>query len=511
MNNGLGENTVNNLLVVLILLPMITGIILLFLERSVKWQRIVSAAMTVVGFIFSIYLAGVLYGGEILALHIGSFPPPFGITLVGDLFSAAMLVMTMFVATAVLFTSFNSLDEGRERHYFYPFFQFLLMGINGAFLTGDLFNLFVWFEVLLIASYVLVALGGEPEQLQEGFKYVVINVVASVIFLIAIAALYNSLGTLNMADIAQKAAFVGSHGLLQAVALLFLIVFGIKAAIFPLYFWLPRTYVAPPTVVIAFFGGIMTKVGVYTMVRMTTLIFPGQTAILMPILMWVAGLTMVIGILGTIAQMDFKRILSWHIISQIGYMIMGLAIFTPLALAGAIYYIVHVALVKSCLFLVSGISERLTGTTHLEKMGGISLTHPMLATVFLIGGLTLAGVPPSSGFFGKFVLIKSGLEVGHYGIVATAIGVSLFTLFSMIKVYRKAFWGEVKEDRLHSLNAENGPSAPGGMRPLLIPVVALLAVSVGMGLFADFALNFAYAAADQLLYPIDYIHAVLGS
>ncbi|MBO8141942.1 MAG: Na+/H+ antiporter subunit D [Firmicutes bacterium] len=489
-----------------VVLPMLTGIALILLPRRAEWQRRISAVSTAVGFLIAVALIRQVRAEGIQVLYVGDFPAPFGIVFVGDLLSTLLVALNMLVAAAVLWYAFLTMDPERERFFFYPLFQFLLMGINGAFLTGDIFNLFVWFEVLLIASYILLTLGGEPYQLQEGFKYVMINMLASTLFLVSVSVLYGTLGTLNMADMAVKIAEVKDSPVVAIASVLLLIVFGIKAAIFPLYFWLPRSYVAPPGAVTAFFGGVMTKVGVYAMVRVYTLLFGVDDGFTYTLLVWIAGLSMVVGILGTLAQMDFKRILTWHIISQIGYMVMGLAIFTPLALAGAIYYVAHIMVVKTALFLASGVTEKLTGTTNLKKMSGLLTTHPALGALFFVGGLSLAGVPPLSGFFGKFTLIQAGLAEGRYGIVATAVGVSLFTLFSMIKIFRTSFWGEVRHkaaaDRAVDLRTYGA---------LLGPLALLVAVSVGMGLGAQFTVGYVLESAHQLLQPSLYIQAVLGS
>lgn len=494
----------NNLLVVPIAMPMATGIILLFLRNRLNWQRIVSGLSAVIGLIVSFYLAATIRAHGIQVLYVGDFPAPFSIVLAADLFGAMMVILSMLVGTAVLFYSFLTMDRERENTFYYPLYQFLLMGVNGSFLTGDIFNLFVWFEVLLIASYILLTLGGEPNQLREGFKYVIINVLASALFLVSVAVMYSSFGTVNMADLAEKAAAVDNQGLVTVIGILFLIVFGIKAAIFPLYFWLPRSYFTPPTAVAALFGGLLTKVGVYAIVRIFTLIFIHDVGYTHTILIWVAGLTMLFGVLGAIAQMDFKRILSYHIISQIGYMIMGLGIFTPLALAGSVYYIAHHIIVKSSLFLTGGVTERLTGTTHLQRMSGVLATHPGIAGLFLLAGLSLAGVPPFSGFFSKFVLIEAGLLEGRYGIVVVAIVVSLLTLFSMIKIFRHAFWGEP------SLAGGEGREPRDRYRRLLLPVSGLLVFTVIMGFGAEYILGYAVQAAEQLMNPNLYIQAVLG-
>lgn len=495
----------NNLLAVPIALPMLTAILLLIFKDRLRVQRVIAIASTGTGFIVSLILFGVVRGQGIQTLYVGGFPAPFGIVLVADLFGALMVILSGLIGIAVLIYTVLTIDRERETHFFHPIFQFLLMGVNGAFLTGDLFNLFVWFEVMLIASYILVSLGGEPYQLREGFKYVLINVLTSSLFLVGIAVLYGVFGTVNMADLAHKVSLVGdAGGITTVIAITFLVVFGIKAAIFPLYYWLPTAYYAPPTAVTAVFAALLTKVGVYSLVRIFTLIFTHDTALTKGLLAWIAGITMVFGVLGAIAPMDFKRILAYHSISQIGYMIMGLAIFTPLALAGAIYYIFHHSIVKGSLFLSSGIAEGLTGSTRLNRMGGLLITHPGLAGLFLVAGLSLAGVPPLSGFFGKFLLVREGFAEGNFLLVGTAIGVGIFTLYSMIKIFRIGFWGEA------SLAGGEGAIERPHYHKLLGSLGMLLVFTVVIGLFAGPFVEIALESADQMLNPMLYIEAVLG-
>jgi multicomponent Na+:H+ antiporter subunit D len=288
----------------------------------------------------------------------------------------------------VLLYSFGNVDRAREHWGYYPVLQFLLMGINGSFLTGDLFNLFVFFEVMLMASYVLLALGGEPSQLQESFKYLVLNLLASTVFVASVGILYGVTGTLNMADLSQKMAHTDRSGLITALAMLFLFVFGVKAAIFPLFFWLPDAYPQPPAAVSALFAGLLTKVGVYTLLRTFTLLFVQDIAFTHTLILVLAAFTMIVGVLGAIVQNHLRGILSFHIISQIGYMILGLGLFTPLALAGSIFYIIHHIIVKTALFLISGVTGRITGTDELKNMGGLLTHYPWLSALFLLAALS---------------------------------------------------------------------------------------------------------------------------
>jgi multicomponent Na+:H+ antiporter subunit D len=377
----------------------------------------------------------------------------------------------------------------------------LLVGINGSFITGDIFNLFVFFEIMLVSSYVLIVLGNTPGQLRESVKYVILNVFSSTIFLVGLGLLYGMVGTLNMADIAQKMAQVDNQGLVTLVGMIFLVVFGIKGALFPLYFWLPQSYVEPPSAVSALFGGLLTKVGVYALIRVFTLIFVNDSGFTHTVILFMGAGTMFFGVLGAIFQMNFKRILSYHIISQVGYMVMGLGLYSLLAIAGAIYYIAHHIIVKACLFLLSGVTERITGTNDLKKMGGLINRYPVLGWCFLLAGLSLAGIPPLSGFFSKFVLMQGAIEQGDYFITAVALLTGFLTLFSMIKIFLAVFWGEEKPVL----------EQPGFNYLKLMPVcVIMVGLSAFMGLGAQMMMKYAMMAAEQLMNPQIYIDAVLN-
>ena len=334
-----------------ILIPLCTGTVCVLCWGRIRLQRIASVVSGVANLVAAVALLWHVRTEGILVSMMGNWPPPFGIALVADLLSAIMVVLSATMGLTVLLYSFGDIDRRREQGGYYPLFHLLLMGINGSFLTGDLFNLFVFFEVMLIASYVLLSLGGEPGQLQESFKYLVLNLLASTVFVASVGILYAVTGTLNMADLALKIEHTEQSGLMTALSMLFLFVFGVKAAIFPLFFWLPDAYPEPPTAVSAIFGGLLTKVGVYALIRTFTLLFVQDTAFTHSLILVLAALTMIVGVLGAIVQNHFKRILSYHIISQIGYMILGLGLYTPLALAGAIFYIIHHITVKTALFL----------------------------------------------------------------------------------------------------------------------------------------------------------------
>ncbi len=489
----------SNLPILPVALPLASAVVLLFLRDRPALSRTVAMAANLVTFAAAAKLLLTVRDQGIQVLQFGNWPAPFGIVFTVDMLGALMVMVTMVVSTATLLFACFSLDEPRERMFFYPLFQFLLVGVNGSFLTGDLFNLFVWFEVLLISSYALMSLGGGAYQLQETFKYLVVNALSSCLFLIGVAIIYSLTGTLNFAQLSVRMAEVPDPALKAVVAVIFMLVFSIKAALFPLYMWLPRAYFAPPTVISGLFGGLLTKVGVYALFRVVSLLFADLPFVL-PLLVFVAGATMFFGVIGALSQWDMKRVLSYHIVSQIGYMIMGLGLFSQVALAGGIFYIIHHILVKTALFLIAGAVEKSRGTTNLRRLGGVIETEALLAGLFMVAGLGLAGVPPLSGFIAKLLLIQAGLQQGSYGIVAVSLLVSFLTLFSMMKIFRYVFWREEGLPRIEE----------GGNRARLLSIAVLVLLGVAMGLGASVVMPYAETAAEQILNPQLYVAAVLG-
>lgn len=489
-----------------IIIPLAGAILCMLFRRSLAMQKglavLFSAAMLVV----SVGLLVSTRGGDIAVMNVGNWQAPFGITLVVDMLSAVMLVLGALMAVAVSVYACFDLDEGRVRFGFFPLLLIMMMGVNGAFVSGDLFNLYVWFEVLLTASFILLALGGEAPQLEGSIKYVALNLLSSALFLAGVGILYGMTGTLNMAQLALLLQ-EGTHtGLVTMVAVMFMMGFGIKAGMFPLFFWLPASYPTPPAAVSAIFSGLLTKVGVYALLRMFTLVFCNDVAFTHHLILIGAGLTMLSGVLGAASQSEIRKILSFHIISQIGYMVMGLGLFTTLALTGTIFYLIHHIIVKTNLFLVGGAIKRLTGTYDLRQLGGLYKTRPGLAILFMIPAMSLAGIPPLSGFFAKTVLIIAGVQSGAWVIVTVALAVSLLTLFSMTKIWAAAFWKAAPADTA----VQGEPMAPSTWRWFLSPMIALAVLTVCIGIFAGPVFNFSQDAAEQLMNPAGYIDAVLG-
>lgn len=489
----------NNLAILPVLLPLLTGIILLFFSKSIITQRILSLLSSIIG----IGIAGILVSNVsahgIIALAVGSWEAPFGIAIVADMLASLLVLTTTIIVCAVLIYSFYSIGEAREKFYYYSMVQFLLVGINGAFLTGDLFNLFVFFEVMLMASYVLLALGGTKVQLRETIKYLLVNVIASALFVITVAYLYSVTGTLNMADLSRKIAEIGQPGIITVIAVSFLIVFGMKGAIFPLFYWLPGSYAAPPIPVIALFGALLTKVGIYSIFRTYTLLFYHDQGYTHTLLGMLGILTIIIGIIGAVGYWDLKKIIIYNIIIAIGVITFGISLMNEQALIGTVFYIMHDMIIKAALFLLIGIMIKLTGTNNLREISGLIRTYPVLGWSFFIAAISLAGIPPFSGFAGKLLILQGAAAESAYLGMAVVLLSSLFVLYSVMKIFINGFWGEAKEY----------PKKEIPYKKLLFPAVLLVAISISYGLGTEFVYPFISQAAETLLHPDIYLDAVL--
>lgn len=508
----------NILLILPVIIPLLTAIIAILGWNHRQFQRTLSLIGAIVLFLASLTLLIVAWQGTIYATQLGAWPAPYGITFVADTFSAIMVFITGLMGLFTVIYSLVSIDIPRETWGYHPLLHTLLMGVSGAFLTGDVFNMYVWYEVMLISSFVLLALGGERGQLEGAIKYVALNLTASTFFLAATGILYGIVGSLNMADISMRLAQTNQSGLVTTISMLFLLAFGIKSAIFPLFFWLPASYHTPPLPVTVIFSALLTKVGVYSLIRMFTLLFVHDIAFTHTVILVMAGFTMVTGVLGAVAQMEVRRLLSFHIISQIGYLLMGLGLSgatneqaATLAMAGAVFFMAHVILSKSALFLVSGILHRVSGTYDLKQLGGFYVAMPTLAALFLISAFSLAGIPPLSGFWAKFALVRAGLQADQYLIVAVALAVSILTLFSMTKIWTEAFWKKVPshESITHEQIITALPSARTAFA-LMMPIAVIAVLMVVMGIWAGPLFALSEQAATQLLNTDAYIQAVCG-
>ncbi|MFD2035337.1 proton-conducting transporter membrane subunit [Belliella marina] len=501
----------NNPYIVLpVIFQLFTAVLLMFFWFRVNVQRLITIICSLVSVGIAIWLFNEVYNRGILTMQAGEWQAPFGITFVADIFSATMVLLTAISGMAVAVFSTGSIRNARLKFGFFPILNFLLMGLQGAFLTGDIFNLYVWFEIIIIASFVLITIGGEKAQIEGAMKYVTMNLLASAIFLTAIAILYGMAGSLNMADLSGQVAQIENRGLVNVVAILFLVGFGIKSAIFPLYFWLPASYHTPPPAISAIFGGLLTKVGVYALIRIFTLIFiPDE--FLSNLLIVMAALTILSGGLGAILQVNMRKIFSYLIVCHIGFMIAGLGIYTELAILGAIFYLIHDIIVKTNLFLISGLIFKLKGTLNIEKLGGIYKKYPKYSLLIAIPLFSLVGIPPLSGFWAKLFLIQGGYLEGQYTLVGFILLGSFLTLWVIAKLWSEVFWKEAG-DLPKKINVKYFKELkPLKQWAMIIPIVILTIISLYIGLAAEHIIVLSKQISSELMNPSAYIEAVLGT
>ncbi|MEW1960194.1 Na+/H+ antiporter subunit D [Kineococcus sp. NPDC059986] len=500
-----------------VVLPLFAAGLTLALARRPRAQRTIS--VTALSIVVAATIAMLVLtdrGNGTYSIAVGGWPSRLGIPLVADRLSTLMLVVSSVVTLAVLLYSLAQGvadgEEGTPVSIYHPTYLVLSAGVSNAFLSGDLFNLYVGFEILLAASYILLTLGGTKARVRAGTTYVVVSLLSSMVFLTAIALVYMATGTVNMAELSVRLREVDPDVQL-VLHLLLLVGFGIKAAVFPLSAWLPDSYPTAPAPVTAVFAGLLTKVGVYAIIRTETLLFPGGQA--GDLLLWVALATMVVGILGAVAQNDVKRLLSFTLVSHIGYMVFGIALGTAAGLSGAVFYVAHHITVQTTLFLVTGLVERYAGSTSLDALGSLAKRTPVLAVLFFVPAMNLAGIPPFSGFLGKLGLLQAGVDVGTwpaYVLVAGGVVTSLLTLYAIAKVWNRAFWQEPQEhtdrDEVAGLATATqiGVRTPLGM---LAPTAALVVVGVGITVIAGPLFGISDRAAQDLLDRSPYVDTVL--
>lgn len=516
-----------------VLIPLVTGLVsVAFINRPS-----VARAIGVVSMLALVVLGGVLLlhistatpnhtteaGGVILVSQMGGWKAPYGISLVFDSLSGLLIAAASVVALSAYLFAFSSLKPAVERRYFHPLIHLMMAGVYLSFLTGDLFNLFVAFEIMLMASYALLAIGATKKQLHQAYKYVLMNLLASTVFVMAAGMAYGMLGTLNMADMARivtakvetgqdlPTGFIG-------LAVLLLFVFALKGAFFPLWFWLPDTYHTCPIAIAGLFGGLLTKVGVYAVARMFPLIFAQGAAggVVWTVLLAAAIGTMLLGALGSCSINQVRRILAISLITGVGFMIIGLAVAargsgpatpgqpsnTALALTGMVFYMVQHMLVQAALFLGCGLIERHTGTDDLARFGGLHRKDLWLSVAVFVAAMSLVGLPPLSGFFGKLLLIQAAFA-DSWPLAVAALLASVVSLLAMLRVWGYGFWSPAKLP-------DDAPLAPMPAASGYLAVAILVIGSVAMSVFAGPLMRVARHAGAQLDDPSYYIHAVLG-
>ncbi|MFJ9173599.1 Na+/H+ antiporter subunit D [Streptomyces sp. NPDC102360] len=527
----------NSLVPLPVVLPLVVCGLTLFIGPRLRWLH----RLITVGVLAAVVAVDVVLLVEAdrtgpLVVHLGDFGPPLGVTLVADRLAALMLLVSGAVTFIVLIYAMSQGMADREERapisVFHPAYLVLVAGVSLTFLAGDLVNLYVGFEIMLMASFVLLTVGATEPRVRAGSTYVVVSLVSSLVFLCGIAVTYAAVGTVNFAQLAQRMPEL-PQGVSTLAEVLLLTVFGVKAAAFPVAAWLPDSYPTAPAPVTAVFAGLLTKVGVYSMIRADTLFFPGNR--LSGVLMAVAFASMIIGILGAVAQTDLKRLLSFTLVSHIGFMLYGLALGTKGGIGGAIVYTAHHITVQTTLFLAAGLLEKRYGTTELTRLGGTMRSAPLLAALWFVPAMNLAGIPPLSGFLGKLGLMRAGAAAGgvwSYTLLAAAAVTSLLTLYVMAKVWNLVFWRAApaqppsEDDVLEeSDDSDSTPEESGGdtavatavcvrttMRvPRAMTAATAAAVVLGLSytLLATPLTGLADRSAAELLSRTPYVKAVL--
>ena len=474
------------------------GALLLMLRNRTQWH----AAIAIPGLVLLVVIdAALLYrvvSDGAVTMVMGRWLPPFGIAFSVDIFGALMALTAAIAALAASVHSLGEITVSSRRYGFFPFLMLLLAGVSGAFLTGDVFNLYVWFEVLLISSFGLLILGSEPEQIDGALKYAVLNLIATTLFLVSVGYLYAVFGTLNMADIAMKAR-AGDSAPLMTLTGLFLLAFGMKAAAFPVNFWLPASYHTPRITVSALFAGLLTKVGVYALIRVLVMLLPVERAGLGPLVTVIAMATMLVGVAGALGTNDIRRMLGYIVISGIGTMLAGVAVGNAEGLGGAIFYALHSMVLMTALYLVAGQAARLGGGFSLTVLGGLYRRSGWFAGLSLVLFFAISGLPPFSGFWPKVLLVKAALATGAWWLAATILATGFLTTIVFGRVFLLAYWRPAAADAM--------AAEPIGWQTAL-PLLGLAMLVVGFGLFPEWLLHLTQAAAAGLEQPSAYLQSV---
>ncbi|GAB3064731.1 Na+/H+ antiporter subunit D [Salinicoccus sesuvii] len=488
--------TTNILPLLPIMIPFFSGIIMLFIGKRPVAHRVIAAISGLLLILSSLWLIIEVYQNGTMVTFLGNWASPFGISLVMDMAAVLLITTTAIITFLTVIYSFQTIGIEREKFYYYVMIMFMITGINGAFSTGDIFNMFVFFEVFLLASYVLITLGGTKIQLQEGFKYIVVNIIASNFFVLGLAYLYSVTGSLNMADISNKlSGFDGSFSIMSLIAIVFLFVFATKAGLFPLYFWLPGSYYAPPMPILIFFGALLTKVGVYAIARTYSLFFMDNTAFTHQLLLFLALITIVMGCIGALSFSDMKKIIIYNIIIAVGIILVGVAMMDESGMLGALYYLIHDMIIKAALFMLVGFLIYRTGQTNADKLGGLIKQHPFVGVMFFVAALALAGVPPLSGFYGKLFIVQSAFENGQHIAGIVVLASSLVVLYSVMNLFIKVFWGEEMDfTTLRPVKSDK----------ILFASIAMVIVSIAFGLAADALYPLFEMAAQSFYDPSSY-------
>lgn len=491
----------------LVVLPavwcLLAGAVLLMLRKHTKIQPPLAIAALALLCIFEVLLLAKVSANGPVTMVMGRWLPPFGIAFTVDLLGALFALTSGLMALIAAIFARDDIDATGRRYGFYPLLLLMMAGISGAFLTGDIFNLYVWFEVLLISSFGLLILGSERAQIDGATKYAFLNFVGTTLFLVATGYLYGLFGTLNMADIVVKAPELSKTAPLITLVVLYLLAFGMKAAAFPVNFWLPASYHTPKLVVSALFGGLLTKVGIYALMRVLVMLFPLGRDELAGLIAVVAALTMLLGILGALAQNDTRRAVGYLVISGIGVIMAGIALGSPSGIAGAIFYAVHSMVVLTAIYFVAGLGGTVAGTFLLSRSGGIYAARAGLAFMSLALFFSVAGLPPFSGLWPKVMLVKAALDVGAWWLAASILLTGFLTTVTVGRIWVLAYWRPAV-DQTSQDEAGEVDIKPGAIASL----AALTLLTVVFGIWPEPLIEASQIAARGLIDPSAYVLSV---
>jgi len=481
---------VSALVVTPVLVPLATVVLTTLTNRRPALQQALSLAGVLAFLACAVALVFLAAADQPARTAFGSWVAPYGIEFHLDRIGASLVLITALMGTASLLFLASDADPGPRHPLLLPLVHGVLAGVGGAFSTADLFNLYVWFEVMLICALGLFALGGRLDQLDATFKYLVLNLLGTLLLLIAVGAIYGATGHLNFG--ALSAAASGMPPALATVLLAaLLLAFLIKAGSFPVYAWLPASYHTLPAPILALFAGLLTKVGVYAVLRIVGDVFAPAPGIIMEALGWIAAATMILGVLGAAYHWDMRRILAFHIVSQIGYILLAVALASEAGNAATLFYTLHHIIVKANLFLIAAMIWRLTGSYDLRRIGGLYKLRPLLGVLFLVPALSLVGIPPLSGFWAKLIVLQEALAQGRYAWTAVALAVSVLTLYSMVKIWMQAFW------KTHPDTKWQLPSNTR-LGPAWAATLGLAALTLTISINPEPLLDYAQAAARML-------------
>lgn len=489
----------SNLVAFPMIIPLFVAVILVFFRDRLVLQRSLTVIMLLGNIVLSFVILNKIQVEGILRIDFSGWAPPFGILFVADSFAMLLVLIANIITLVCVLYAIPTIGEKREKLYFYTFVCFLIAGVNGSFLTGDLFNLFVTFEVMLLASYALITLGATKSQLKESIRYIAINVISSSFFLIAIAYLYGTLGTLNMAHLSERIAEVGQTPILTVISIVFLLVFSIKSGLL-LFQWLPGSYSTPPTAIAALFGALLTKVGIYALFRTFTLLFYHEQQITHSLIAVMAVITLIAGGLGAISYANIKQIVVFNVVITVGFVLVALSLMTTTSMEGAVHYLMHDMVGKSLLFLLAGTMISLTRSERLDEMSGLIRNYPVLGWMFFIVVLSLTGIPPLSGFLGKMLLGQAAIETGSYVLLTVSFLSGMVILYSLLRIFMSCFWGEtiISEEEERPLS-----------KSLIFPSAILVALTFVLGIGAESFAPYIKDAAYTLMHPNVYIDAIL--